>query len=138
MLKAWLNTWKNIFNYSGTVSRKEYWLACFMHVSAMFVFVIPYALIMRNLPISVEIVIVSFFILFLPPAVALYFRRANDANWKALTAVFMALGCPILSGLVVGAFPSVPKGVAWPRFYSITSKLFALGYGLFFYGGFLV
>lgn len=137
MLKTWLNTWKNIFNYSGTVSRKEYWLACIMNVPAMFIFVIPYALIMSNFQISVEICVVSFFTIFLTPAVALYFRRANDANWNALTALFMALGCPILSGLIVGMFPSVPKGVAWPRFYSITGKLFATSYGLFFYGGIL-
>ena len=137
MLKNWLNIWKNIFNYSGTVSQKEYWLACIMNVPAMYIFIIPYALIMRNFPIPLEVIIVSFFVIFLAPSIALYFRRANDANWKALTALFMALGCPILSGLIVGAFPSVPKGVAWPRFYSIIGKLFAASYGLFFYGGVL-
>lgn len=135
MLKIWLNTWKNIFNYRGTVTRKEYWLACIMNVPAMFVFAIPYALIIRNIPIPVDICIVPFFIIFLAPAVALYFRRANDANWKVLTALIMALGCPIISGLVVGVFPSVPKGAAWPRFYSIIGKLFALSFILFFYGG---
>jgi len=137
LLKAWLHTWKNIFNYSGIVSRKEYWLACIMNILAMFVFVIPYALIMRHLPISVGLGIVLFFIIFLTPAVALYFRRANDANWSVLTALFMALALPIVSGLIVGVFSSIPKGKPWPQFYSIIGKIFALGYGLFFYGGFL-
>ena len=82
-----------------------------MNILAMYVFVIPYALIMRMFPLSVEVVITSYFAIFLTPAVTLYFRRANDANWKVLTTLLMALGCPILSGLIVGVFPSVPKGI---------------------------
>lgn len=137
MLKAWLNTWKNIFNYRGTVTRKEYWLACVMNVLTMYVFMVPYALILSMFPISADICSGVFITVFLLPMVSLYFRRANDANWKVLTALFMALSCPIVSGLIVGAFPSVPKGVAWPRFYAITCKLFVLSFGLFLYGGFL-
>lgn len=137
MLKAWLNVWKNIFNYKGIVSRKEYWLACIMNVLAMYVFMVPYALILSTFPISADVCIGVFITVFLLPMVSLYFRRANDANWHLLTAIFMALVCPIISGLIVGAFPSIPKGAPWPRFYSITSKLFALSFGLFFYGGVL-
>lgn len=137
MLKAWLNIWKNIFNYKGTASQKEYWSACVMNIPAMFIFIIPYALILRNFSISVELCMVSFFIIFLIPAVALYFRRANDANWSVLTALLMAIVCPILSGLIVGVFPSIPKVTPWPRFYAIIGKLFALSFGLFFYGGIL-
>ena len=137
MLKAWFNIWKNIFNYRGIVSRKEYWLANIMNVLVMYVFVIPYALIFRVLTLSVEICVVSFFIIFFTPVISLYFRRANDANWSVPTAVFMALGCPVVSGIIVGIFPSVPKGTPQPRFYSIIGKLFALSFGPFFYGGVL-
>lgn len=137
MLKAWLNMWRNMFNYTGTSSQKEYWLACILNLPAMFIFVIPFALILRNFPISPEVAIALFLIVFHIPTLSLYFRRANDANWKALTALYMAFICPIISGLIVGAFPSIPKGTVWPRFYSITSKLFALSFGVFFYGGVL-
>lgn len=137
MLKAWLNLWKNTFNYTGIVSRKEYWLACITNIIAMYVFVIPCAFISAIFSIPTEICIGVFFIIFLTPTVALYFRRANDTNWKRLTALLMALVCPIFSGIIVGVLPTVPKEVSWPRFYSIISKIFALSYGLFFYGDFL-
>lgn len=118
------------------VSRKEYWLACIINVLAMCVFLIPYALFIIYLSLSVEIAIIIFLIIFLTPAFALYFRRANDANWSVLTALFMALMVPMGSGLIVGVFPSVPKGTSWSRFYSTISKIFVLSYGLCFYGGF--
>ena len=137
MIKSWFDLWKNIFNYKGKTNRKQFWLATIANVIAMYVFAIPYALIIGNFRISTEICMGVFFAIILTPTVALYFRRANDANWKALTALFMALVCPITSGLIVGAFPSVPKGAIWPRFYSITGKLFALSFGLSSYGGFL-
>ncbi len=137
MIKCWLSMWRNMFNYRGTVSRKEYWSACILNIPAMFIFCVPFALILRNFPISAEVASAIFIILFHIPAVALYFRRANDANWKITTTIFMAVGCPVLSGCIVGAFPSIPKGTLWPRFYSLTGKLFALSFGIFVYGGVL-
>lgn len=137
MLKAWLNIWPNAFNYTGKVSRKDYWWACIVHIAAMFIFAIPCGLMLRFLPISAETGSALFLIAFNIPMVALYFRRANDANWKPITTLFMAIGTPILSSLVVGVFPSLPKEAVWPRFYSVCGKLFALSFGLFFYGGVL-
>lgn len=106
---------ENIGNYSGTVSQKEYWFACILNVPAMFVFIVPFALILRNFSISPEVGSALFLIAFHVPALALYFRRANDVAWKPLTALFMAIVMPIVSGLIVGALPSVSKGTVWPR-----------------------
>jgi len=138
MIKSWLNMWRNLFDFKGNTSRKEYWLACILNVPVMFIFIVPVGLIIRYFPISPEAMSVIYLILFHIPTVALYFRRANDANWKPLTALYMALVCPVISGFVVGLFPSVSKGEhLFPPFYSIIGKLFALLAGFCLYVGVL-
>ena len=137
MFKAWLNMWRNTFNYTGTATQKEYWLACILNVPIMYVLVIPFALIVKSFSISPEVASAIFLIAFHFPTLSLYFRRANDANWKTFTTLLLIIVTPIISGFIVGAFPSVPKGQRWPRFYSLIGKLFALSCGLFLYGGFL-
>jgi uncharacterized membrane protein YhaH (DUF805 family) len=37
MWKTFISLWKNIFNYSGTASRKEFWLGSIMNIIAMYV-----------------------------------------------------------------------------------------------------
>ena len=137
MFKAWLDMWKNTLNYTGTVTRKTYWLALITNVMALFVGVVPFALIAKLFTSNATLFATIYLTVAHLPALSLYFRRANDANWKMTTALFMAVACPILSGSIVGAFPSVPKGQLWPPVYSVTGKLFALSFGLFFYGGLL-
>ena len=137
MFKAWINMWKNTFNYTATVTLKNYWLALIMNVISMYVGIVPFALISKLFTSDAILVATIYLIVVHLPALSLYFRRANDANWRITTSIFMAIGCPILSGIIVGAFPSKPKGELWPRFYSITGKLFALSFGIFFYGGLL-
>lgn len=137
MFKAWRDMWKNIFNYTGTVTRKNYWLALIMNVIAMYVAIVPFALIAKQFTSNATLMATIYLIAVHLPVLSLYFRRANDSNWKITTSIFMAIVCPALSGLIVGAFTSIPKNEYWPPFYSITSKLFALSFGLFFYGGIL-
>lgn len=125
--------WKNTFNFAGDTPKKDYWLALIMNTVFMYVLVIPYALILRNFPVSPIAASVVLIVLANVPALALYFRRANDTNWKKSTTLLMALVCPIISGLFVGLLPSLPKGQRWPRSRSIPYMLFGISYGLFFY-----
>ena len=49
----------------------------------------------------------------------------------------LAICCPIISGFIVGAFPSVPKEEKFSRLDSTIGKLFSLSFGLMLYGGLL-
>lgn len=56
------------------------------------------------------------------------------AGWKTGTAVYLAITIPVLSGLIAGMInncATLSKG------YSLILKIFALSFGLFFYGGVL-
>lgn len=134
MFRAWIHMWKNTFNYTATVTRKSYWSALIMNVIFMYIGVVPIALIAKLFTRDAILVATIYLTVVHLPALSLYFRRANDANWKITTSIFMAIGCPILSGIIVGIFPSIPKGNHFPRLYSIPCKLFALSFAFFFYG----
>lgn len=134
MFKAWKNMWKNIMNYTGSVSRKAYWHAIIMNVIFMYIAAIPYALLSMLFTDNVAIVVTVYAIAVHLPVLSLYFRRANDAGWKIGTAVYLAIVTPVLSGLIVGAIGysgNAGKGS------SLIGKIFALSFGLFFYGGLL-
>ena len=45
MWKTFISLWKNIFNYSGTASRKEFWLGSIMNIIAMYVGLLPIAIL---------------------------------------------------------------------------------------------
>ena len=134
MFKAWKDMWKNTFNYTGTVTCKDYWLALIMNVIVMYVGVVPYALIAKNITDNVAVVVTIYLVAIHLPTLAIYFRRARSAGWKTGTAIYLAIITPIISGLIVGMILNcrvVSKG------YSMISKIFALSFGLFFYGGVL-
>ncbi len=133
MINAWFELWKNTFNYKGKMTRKSYWLALITNLIAMYVFVVPYALILRNFTTNILIVIPYLVIIHLP-VISAYFRRANDAGFHVVTTIYLVLVIPIISGLFVGIFPSV-RSIDKGR--GILGKLLALGFGLFLYGGFL-
>lgn len=133
MFKAWINMWKNTFNYTGTVTRKDYWLALIMNVIAMYVLLIPYALvtiyITDNLPVAATIYLVVFNL----PALSIYFRRARDAEWKTGTAIYTAITLPIISGLIVG----MPIKAEYSKGDSLTLKILALSAAISLYSGVL-
>lgn len=137
MFKAWLNMWRNTFNYTGRVSQKDYWFAIILNILTMYIFAVPLGFIAGLLNISPLTIGIVYMILCNIPTLSLYFRRANDANWKLLTTLYLAIVTPIISGFVVGRYPSLSKESVWPRIYSVSGKLFALSFGLFFYGGVL-
>ena len=65
MIKPWIKMWKNTFNYKGTATRKEYWITLLLNILYMYVFIIPYALIIKVTGISVELAMSIYFITFL-------------------------------------------------------------------------
>ena len=136
MFKAWINLWKNTFNFTGVTTRKEYWSAIIMNIIAMYILVIPYSLIFRAMGVSwsfFKFVFVIYIVAFVLPIIALYFRRARDANWKITTALLMVVLIPCLNFLIVGMFP-YRKSYGG---YGIIGKLLAFSFALFFYGGML-
>lgn len=133
MIKAWLDLWKNIFCYTGTVSRKEYWLALAANVIFMYLCVIPCALIVKCFTDDWLSFTVVYLIVVHLPVFSLYVRRARGAGWGIGGTLFYALVLPVISGLAVGILSSVPVS----RGRSIAARLFAISFALFFYGGVL-
>jgi len=131
MFKAWLQLWKQTADYRGKTSRKDYWSAILLHVITMYMFVIPYTLLLMLFTRSVAVIATSYLILVHIPVFAMYVRRARDAGWTLGTTLYLAVATPVISGLLVGAFSSRDTKSAIPlRFISVS-----LGYALFFYGG---
>ena len=130
MIKSWLDMWKNIFNYKGTVSRRDYWLALVANVIFMYAAAIPYALIAKCITDNVTLVIVIFLIAVHLPVFALYSRRARSAGWSVFTTIYLTVTIPVLSGLLVG-FISDCKAVGKGQGFML--KIFALSFALWFY-----
>ena len=131
MVKCWLNMWKNIFNYLGTVTRREYWLSICMNVIFMYALAVPCGLICRGLNANVNLVIIIYLAVFHLPVLSLYFRRGRGAGWKFITSLYLAVVLPCFSGIMVGF---INNAGAVKRGEAIVGKLLALGFGLFFYG----
>ena len=134
MIKSWFDLWENIFNYKGKTNRKQFWLATIANIIAMYIFMIPYALILRKFPVDAIIASVVFIVIMTVPVLAIYFRRANDAGLRLGTTIYIALVAPIISGLFVGILPT---DYSTNKEKALIGKAFALSYGLFFYGGVL-
>ena len=75
MIKAWLNLWKKTFNYCGKTTRKEYWLGLVANVIAMYILVIPYALILKEITESVAVTV--YLIVVNLPAFSAYARQPD-------------------------------------------------------------
>ena len=137
MIKAWLSMWKNAFNFSGTATRKEYWLALIMNYFVILVGTIPYALLLKLVITdlsSVAVMSVLYVIALSIPAVSLYFRRARHAGWTLRTTLFCTVLLPGFSPLLVGVITSkliVPKSLGIPL------RVMAVGFGLALYSVFL-
>lgn len=137
MIKSWLDLWKNIFNYKGKTKRKQFWLATITNVIAMYIFMIPYALILGIFSVdAIDAIIASviFIVIMTVPVLAIYFRRANDAGLRLGTTIYIALVAPIISGLFVGVLPT---DFSTNKELALVGKALVLSYGLFFYGGVL-
>lgn len=133
MVKAWLKLWRNTFNYTGTATCREYWLGLIMNVIAMYVGVLPCALLIKLVG-NIDVLIIAYIVFMQLPAFSIYFRRARGAGWKMGTAVYLAIVTPGISGLIVGM---ITQPVVVSKGQSLMLKLCALGFGLFFYGGVL-
>lgn len=131
MIKCWINMWKNIFNYLGTATRRDFWLAICMNVIAMYAIAVPCGLICRWIGANVDLVIIIYLAIFHLPVLSLYFRRARSAGWKFITSLYFAVVLPVFSGLMVGF---INKARAVKCGEALVGKLLALGFGLFFYG----
>jgi len=134
MITAWLNLWKNTFNYCGKTTRKEYWLGLVANVIVMYILVVPYALILKEITESVAVAVTVYLIAVNLPVFSAFARRANDAGMYPSSTLFMALCAPIISGLLVGVYPSLPEKV---KSGTLPGRLFAISFALFFYGGVL-
>ena len=136
MWNAFLLLWKNIFNYTGKSSRKEFWLGAIMNVIAMYVGVFPLAAVMLLLkalgiiPLF-ELVIGAYMVAFILPMVSLSVRRANDAGFKVTDKVILLGLLPGLGVIIIALYPSnsVNNGMNW------FARIALLGLSIYVYGG---
>ncbi len=133
MVKAWIDMWKNTFNYTGTVTRKGYWLALIMNVIVMYILLVPYALVTLYITDNVPVVVTVYLVVFNLPALSIYFRHARDAEWKTGTALYAAITMPITSGLIVG----IPAKARYSKGDALTLKILALSFAISLYSGIL-
>ena len=92
MWKAFLSLWKNIFNYKGVSTRKEFWLGALSQIIFMYIAVVPYALLLRVVTIPSPVFLAVFFILMGVPLISLFVRRANDVKSAAVVS-FITVEC---------------------------------------------
>ena len=143
MWKAFVSLWKNIFNYSGTTDRKDFWLGSIMNIVAMYVGLVPIAIILLLLKmlglihlISPTLFSVVYILIFMIPLFSLYVRRANSVGLKIGDALLVAVATPVVGAMAIGLYPPgckvVSGGVSW------CYRCVAIGFGLFFYGGLIL
>ena len=124
MWKAFLSLWKNIFNYSEKAGIKEFWLGSVANIIAMYVALIPVAIIILLLkPLDLikdisPIVLSAIHIgVFLVPLISLYVRRANDVGLKKFDILLTAVAVPAVGAMIIGLYPSnsgaLYKGLSW-------------------------
>lgn len=142
MWKTFISLWKNIFNYSGTASRKEFWLGSIMNIIAMYVGLLPIAILFLLLntfgvlhlisPIAFSIIYICIFLL---PLLSLYVRRANDVGLKKFDIWLVAVAVPAAGAMIIAMYPPktkvLYKGVAW------CYRCMAIGFGFYIYSGFI-
>jgi len=137
MIKALVSLWKNIFNYSGTASRKDYWLGITANVILMYILIVPIALIFRFVPfITPDALAIVYIILIHLPVYSIYVRRARDAGWSKSALIWVTVCLPVFSGIVIGFLGTGSKLVTQKNPYSIFLKLICVGIGLFVYSSF--
>ena len=140
MWRAFISLWKNIFNYTGKSSRKEFWLGSIAEIIFMYLLLIPYALVVVPLrymgveiilsPILCSIIHIGVCII---PLVSLYARRANDVGLGKFDIWLVAVAVPAVGAIIISMFPPqsnvLCKRIAW------CYRCLAIGFGFFFYGG---
>jgi uncharacterized membrane protein YhaH (DUF805 family) len=73
MIEAYLKMWKNIFNYSGRISRKEFFLSIVVYYLVWIILCV----VLRN-----NIIVKVFSLIYLLPKISMVVRRLRDAGYK--------------------------------------------------------
>lgn len=135
MWKAFLSLWKNIFNYKGVSTRKEFWLGALSQIIFMYIAVVPCALLLRVVTIPLPVFFTVFFTIMGVPLISLFVRRANDIKLTAIDILLVAFFVPVVGAMIIGMYPSLNeqqgKTVLPWCFRGVI-----VGIGLFVYGGF--
>ena len=142
MWKAFKSLWKNVFNFKGKASRKEFWLGSIAEIVFMYLLFIPTALIVVPLRYS-GVDIASFVTVWcvihiggcLLPLVSLYVRRANDVGLGVFDTIFTAIVVPCAGAMFIGILPSCHT--AFFKGSPMCVRGFALGIGIFVYSCFI-
>ena len=142
MWKSFISLWKNIFNYTGKASRKDFWLGSIAEIIFMYLLLIPFALIVLPLrymgfeitlsPLLFSIIHIGICVV---PLLSLYVRRANDVGLKKFDIFLVAVAVPAVGAMFLGLVP--PKCKILYRGLSWTYRCFALGIGFCLYASFI-
>jgi uncharacterized membrane protein YhaH (DUF805 family) len=139
MIKAYNSMWKNIYNLSGTVTVREFWLACAGNIIAMYIALIPAAIIMLLAKLIgigtliIPIILILYIVLFLFPLIPLLIRRIHDSGFKPVTAVLLLLGIPVLGFILIGIVKFDPAKASFHILQRLGMYLLGIGAGMFFW-----
>lgn len=144
MVKNIINTyktmWKHVSDLKGTTSSREFWLACVGHILAMYILLIPMAVIMMlanamgTYDMIVPILLAASFALFLLPIIPMLIRRANDAGIRLWKAVLLFLGIPGFGFVLLGILQKKPEGASDHILTRIGIWLICIGLGMSLWG----
>ena len=105
----------------------------------MYLGIIPYTLVLRNIPaINPGLAITVYMIIMHVPVLALYVRRCNDMKLKKTSILFLSITLPIISAIIFGVFPTykaTDKNDSGLHSAPMLANLLALSFALTFYGG---
>lgn len=106
MIKAFVSTWKNIFNYTGKATIREYWLGLLGSLIAMYLSIIPLAglVFLSGFPSSSGILmpLAICSVLFLLPTASLTVRRIRDSGFNMSVMIASAILIPVFGMIAVG------------------------------------
>lgn len=109
-MSYFISFWKNIFNYKGTASRKEYWYA---QLSTIIIEILLYicCIIFSKTPDAV-LAIFAYPLIFYPfiaiiPMLSLIVRRLHDSNHSGLLTILTLIpGLNIVLFFIIGFLQS--------------------------------
>ncbi len=135
MFKCFGILWKNIFNYTGRASKREFWLGSIAQMIFMYILALPVGLLAAVTSIPVSLLITLLLVIIFLPLISLYVRRANDVGLSILDTVITAVCVPVVGAMIVGMINSKEQYNGDSHLSAVLRGIM-LGMGLFIYGGF--
>lgn len=142
LIQAWLLMWRNIFNYSGTASIREFWLGLVGNVIGMYAGIIPLALVlvlyaalggMMSEQSALVLAIVYVLAMHLP-VLSLLVRRMRDTGFTWPVLILMVIGIPMMGAMLIGIMKKAENAEPMNILQKIGLTLLLAGFGMALWG----